>query len=122
MEEFEKWWKLYPRREHRIAAIKAWKKLQPSPLTIQKMTADLDRYRGVAWEHVPHPASYINGHRWEDERPAASNVIPLKPTGTALQQLKHAQNEAFNLTPEERKANIEKLRAIAASIAVSLNK
>jgi hypothetical protein len=113
--EFEKWYQLYPRKEHRIAAQKAWNKFNPSPATIAKMTADLDRYRGVAWERIPHPASYINGRRWEDER---ANHSQLPAAGGRVRDLQVAHREALELSPEQRRENQAKLRAIAASIQV----
>jgi hypothetical protein len=122
--EFEKWYQLYPRKEHRIAAIKAWKKLAPSPLTIQKMTADLDRYRGVAWEHIPHPASYINGRRWEDEREGQridrDNAYNATGGGgrSALYDLNAAGRQAAEMTSEERQRNIQKFKEIVKSLNV----
>jgi len=71
--EFDEFWKAYPRKCDKQRARKAWAKLRPPPLK-----AILD---ALAWQRelpdwckengafVPYPASYLNGRRWEDERP-----------------------------------------------------
>lgn len=80
---FPKFWKLYPNKKGKAAAEKAWKKL--------KVTADLfgQIAEGLAaqvvceaWvkdvgQFIPHPATWLNGKRWEDEVKVASNVHPF---------------------------------------------
>ena len=71
---------MYPNKKGKAAAEKAWKKL--------KVTADLfgQIAEGLAaqvvceaWvkdggQFIPHPATWLNGKRWEDEVKVASNV------------------------------------------------
>jgi len=80
---FPKFWKMYPNKKGKSAAEKAWKKL--------KVTADLfgQIAEGLAaqvvceaWvkdggQFIPHPATWLNGKRWEDEVKVASNVHPF---------------------------------------------
>lgn len=80
---FPKFWKIYPNKKGKAAAEKAWKKL--------KVTADLfgQIAEGLAaqvvceaWvkdggQFIPHPATWLNGKRWEDEVKVASNVHPF---------------------------------------------
>lgn len=80
---FPKFWKIYPNKKGKAAAEKAWKKL--------KVTADLFSQiaEGLAaqvvceaWvkdggQFIPHPATWLNGKRWEDEVKVASNVHPF---------------------------------------------
>lgn len=80
---FPKFWKMYPNKKGKAAAEKAWKKL--------KVTTDLFRQiaEGLAaqvvceaWvkdggQFIPHPATWLNGKRWEDEVKVASNVHPF---------------------------------------------
>ncbi|MFI8394175.1 MULTISPECIES: YdaU family protein [Pseudomonas] len=80
---FPKFWKMYPNKKGKAAAEKAWKKL--------KVTADLfgQIAEGLAaqvvceaWvkdggQFIPHPATWLNGKRWEDEVKVASNVHPF---------------------------------------------
>lgn len=80
---FPKFWKMYPNKKGKAAAEKAWRKL--------KVTADLfgQIAEGLAaqvvceaWvkdggQFIPHPATWLNGKRWEDEVKVASNVHPF---------------------------------------------
>ena len=80
---FPKFWKMYPNKKGKAAAEKAWKKL--------KVTADLfgqiaeglaaqvvcEAWVKDAGQFIPHPATWLNGKRWEDEVKVASNVHPF---------------------------------------------
>lgn len=71
-EGFAEWYALYQRKDARTAAVKAWRNLAPSPELQETMKAALRRWR---WnpdrERNPHPATWINGRRWEDESVSA---------------------------------------------------
>jgi hypothetical protein len=75
---FDTFWAAYPRKENKAAAVKAWDKLAPDDGTRQAITGALAWQRALPrWlesggQYVPHPATYLNGRRWEDERPAES--------------------------------------------------
>jgi hypothetical protein len=83
-EGFDEFWRTYPRRVARKAALVAWAKLAPQNGLVERICAALakqvDAYRAThdiprdKWEHFPHPASWLNGHRWEDE-----DVTPTVP-------------------------------------------
>lgn len=75
---FEDFWNLWP-TGHKVAkedAIKAWKKLRVDDELFSKMAAALSwQKQSKSWtesggKYIPHPATWLNGHRWEDERPA----------------------------------------------------
>lgn len=72
---FDEFWKRYPRKENKPGAFKAWKALAPAPPLIEVIFAAIDkqRRRGCLEPRtvdgrstIPHPASWLNGHRWED--------------------------------------------------------
>lgn len=70
-EWFDRFWKLYPRRTNRRQAVKAWDKLKPD-LELCKVMADAIRaqMRSEQWrdpQHIPHPSTWLNGERWNDE-------------------------------------------------------
>jgi DNA replication protein DnaC len=71
--EFESFWKLYPRRVARMAAIKAWRKLPPPEraLALAAIEAHVNYWRQAERdpERIPHASTWLNGRRWEDELP-----------------------------------------------------
>lgn len=70
---FELFWEMYPRKEARGEALKAWQALNPSLELETDILAHVQKRR-ECWEwtkeggrYVPHAASFLNQHRWEDE-------------------------------------------------------
>lgn len=70
---FDRFWKLYPRKTAKQDARKAWAKLK---VTDELFTLITDGLAGQvvcqAWTKdggafIPHPATWLNGRRWEDE-------------------------------------------------------
>ena len=71
---FDEFWDSYPkvRRQGKAAAEKAWKKLEPAPDLQQTIIQSVMRKRAGPWknkdpQYIPHPSTYLNGRRWEDE-------------------------------------------------------
>lgn len=68
---FERFWEVWPRKVAKQAAQKAWDKLQLDPLTdaIIGAVRKQERYQwqGKDRKYIPHPASWLNAGRWEDE-------------------------------------------------------
>lgn len=75
-EDFEQWYLAYPRHEGKQSAIKAWNKAikEKALPSVQSLLASLEWQKDLAqWQDkqfVPLPASYLNGRRWQDEKPA----------------------------------------------------
>lgn len=67
---FEQFWQAYPRKVSRQNAIKAFAKVDVS---IDILLASLEKQKGSEqWQKdggqfIPHPATWLNGRRWEDE-------------------------------------------------------
>lgn len=82
---FARFWAAYPRHENIVAAIRAWDKLAPDLELCRVMsTALVNQRRSEQWlkdggQFIPQPATWINGHRWEDEPPVALQVEPPSP-------------------------------------------
>lgn len=68
--EFLEFWNLYPKKKKKKEALNAWLKVAPpiqpvlNAIMWQKQQQDWVKEDG---KFIPHPATYINGHRWEDE-------------------------------------------------------
>jgi len=65
---WEEFWKAYPRKTAKQAALKAWKKVKVTDLPA--LMVSLEDHKGSEqWQRgiIPHPATWLNGRRWEDE-------------------------------------------------------
>jgi hypothetical protein len=77
--EFIRFWQAYPRKVAKARAAKAWQKLAPDQALVATM------HEALAWQQeqpqwlkdegafIPHPASWLNGRRWEDDRPTTTS-------------------------------------------------
>lgn len=80
---FDRFWKLYPKQRDRQKALKAWNKLKPNAALQETMLASLARHvashdwRKDGGQYIPHPTTWLNGQRWEDE---VGNPSPLGPS------------------------------------------
>ena len=74
-ERFEVFWKAYPKRIKRLDAEKAWQKLKVDDALLATILAALEvQKRSPQWnkadkQYIPYPATWLNGHCWEDEVP-----------------------------------------------------
>lgn len=77
---FPTFWKLYPNKKGKLAAEKAWAKLKVTETLFAMIVDGLARQVICeAWvkdggKFIPHPASWLNGKRWEDEIKPSGNV------------------------------------------------
>lgn len=80
---FSSFWQEYPNRVGKGAALKAWQKLNPDEATVEAIFAALKWQRHQdAWtkdggKFIPHPSTWLNARRWEDERPSRAVEKPL---------------------------------------------
>jgi len=70
---FDDFWKLYPRKQAKVDAQKAWKQKKCADLirfdTILKaLKKQIDTlWRDKSKDHIPLPATWLRGERWDDE-------------------------------------------------------
>jgi hypothetical protein len=83
--EFVAFYQAYPRKVARPIACAAWQKLNPDADMVARIMEGLQRslpgWQQRDVEFIPHPATWLNQHRWEDEgvpavfsRPPPKNV------------------------------------------------
>lgn len=71
--DFEVFWAAYPRKQAKGNARRAWKKIRPGKALLAKILIAIEEQRGTEqWtrnrgQFIPHPATWLNGERWEDE-------------------------------------------------------
>lgn len=76
---FTEFWQAYPRKVGKGAAEKAWAKLNPDLRTVLSALAWQSRQDGWTKDQgafIPHPATYLNQRRWDDEKPATTTTQP----------------------------------------------
>jgi hypothetical protein len=109
---FEQFYMAYPKKKARRAAERAWMKLNPSIEVIQTILTALEKHKqSEDWKkengkYIPHPATWLNGRRWEDEISKAATI----PTGLIpennkmkelFRQMEAAQEEATGVDPRQ---------------------
>lgn len=80
--DWQTFWNEYPRKTGKQNAEKAWSKL--SATDRQSALAQIDMHihhwdvSGTSPQFIPHPATWLNGRRWEDELPTikSKNTAP----------------------------------------------
>lgn len=75
---FDDFWLNYPRKVAKQDALKAWRRIKAPPDLRSVILASLHKHKqSQEWQKdggqfVPHPATWLNGRRWEDEVSAPS--------------------------------------------------
>lgn len=78
---FEQFWKTYPRKVGKDAAMRAFAKRKPDADLLAEMLAAIgEQARSAAWvkdggQFIPHPSTWLNEGRWQDEHGGASNEV-----------------------------------------------
>ena len=73
VEEFDEFWKQYPRKVAKGDARKAWMQTAKIRPMLQVLLAALEAQKGQEqWlkdggQYIPHPATWLRGERWDDE-------------------------------------------------------
>lgn len=88
---FDEFWAAYPRKTSKQAAQKAWKKINANDELFAEIMKSVEAQS--AWpqwtkddgQFIPHPSTWLNNKRWEDEPPA-------------LQQSKHTGFDSRDYT------------------------
>jgi hypothetical protein len=102
---FKEFWDAYPKKVGKGAAEKSYKKIKPdSDLQERIMGAIYDAKKSKDWkkdngQYIPHPATWLNQKRWEDEL----DPEPEPPDGTP-------QPIAFNPQMEIARQAMEAIR------------
>jgi len=75
---FDIFWRAYPRHVAKQNAVRAFAKLNPNDELLSIILKDIKTRKSTeAWkkdggQFIPHPATYLNGKRWEDDIPVDS--------------------------------------------------
>ena len=69
--EFNEWYEKYPRKVSKQKAKQSYLKLKPNLKTLLKALSwqiKSDEWQDANGKFIPHPSTYLNQQRWEDER------------------------------------------------------
>ena len=81
-QDFEAFWQAYPRKVGKDAAFRVWKRKRhelPPPAELAAILArqcHCEQWQRDGGQYIPHPATWLNGGRWQDElEPPAAPVM-----------------------------------------------
>ena len=78
---FEMFWSAYPRKVAKKDAERAWKKLNPNDDLLRVMLSAIRKAsQSIQWRkdggtYIPHPSTWLNNRRWEDETPGGTDAM-----------------------------------------------
>ena len=69
---FDIFWKAYPRKTNKTFAKRVFDKIKVDGQLLQKMIQAINAQKQSVWkdkdpQYIPHPSTWLNGERWEDE-------------------------------------------------------
>lgn len=76
---FDRFWKAYPRHQAKPTALRAFERLNPDEGLLETMLKAIDiQKQSDQWvkddgRFIPHPATWLNQRRWEDEIKEVNN-------------------------------------------------
>ena len=110
VEAFEMFWSLCVRRVAKKDARRAWARIPAAKYP--DVIAAAEQWRRI-WlkqeiEFIPHPATWLNGERWEDEIPVANRISCAAHVVATLPP----QGEKTPM-PDGIRATIHKMRGVA---------
>lgn len=84
--QFARFWSAYPNLSSKQDAIAAWKRLNPDEALVETILAAIAAQK--TWRQwrdgvYPHPATWLNGRRWDDEEPPEGERNSHHPSRTA---------------------------------------
>lgn len=104
--EYNAFYARYPRKEGKKAALKAFMRLNPDKELLARIVADVSkRYAHTETRFIPHPATYLNGRRWEDEHlpPGQAAARPLTGVAMVKDLMREREDARASSRREEKK-------------------
>lgn len=80
---FDRFWDAYPRKTAKAPARKAFDRLKPDGVLLETMLHAIEAHKASEqWtrdggQFIPHPATWLNQRRWEDELEAPSEAVKV---------------------------------------------
>lgn len=106
-EQFEQWWQRYPRRKGKGQARKAFR-AAAKRVGYQRLCEATEAFardcesKQTDIQYIPHPATWLNGERWDDEPDRASS-----PNGKTEQTIRSLEEWLFDTAGTSAVSNTE---------------
>ncbi len=100
-ENFQAFWNCYPRKVGKGNAKKSWDKIKSPKPTIEEILESVEQHKqGRDWakddgDFIPHPSTWLNQRRWDDE------VTPAEIVDSELARLNALREEIKNADGEK---------------------
>lgn len=117
-DRFERFWMAYPRKVGKDAARKAFVKRKPDEALLTtmfyaiKIQSHSEDWRKDGGQFIPHPSTWLNEGRWQDEGVALPSEAP-RPTYIAPPPMTAEEREASDAARKRVMAARQPLRQIA---------
>lgn len=97
--EFSQFWDAYPKKVAKANAQKAWERQKPDLAEVLKAVECCkasDQWRQE--QYIPHPATWINGRRWEDELQFTRGTVVANQPKPGDRRTRYRMGEVFDAT------------------------
>lgn len=116
LDGFSDFWSRYPRKSGKGAAEQSWARLDAASrrAVMERMVSFSEEWAGRASEDLkfcPHPATWLNQRRWEDEGFVEPPPPPLTPEEIAKEEERRYWAERLKASEDEEKAERARLLA-----------
>ena len=112
---FDEFWKTYPKKAGKDAARKAFAKRKPSRELLDQMLASIreqvktDAWRKDGGQYIPHPATWLNEGRWQDETTVDLSVQAGIDAAEATRREREARDKGAGPPPANIRAELASL-------------
>lgn len=98
-DEFEKLWEIYPNKQGKQHAYRAYeraRKRKQNPVTYEQVKAGIEQYceyiaaKGISKQYIKHGSTYFSGAEWENEY----DLTPMMQTPTYYKQDNQMQTDS----------------------------
>ncbi len=104
---FLTFWAKYPRKVAKLAAFKAWNRLNLKVEDEMRISYYIKVHDWPEGKFIPYPATFLNGHRWEDEE------TPVRCGGMQLHRELYIEPERWDLRlTVEEEAELDRLKGL----------
>ena len=105
MDYFDTFWNLYPRKVAKVVAHQKSKKIQPEewPNVINGLKKYINAWNGTDRQFIPHPATWLNQRRWEDEIEDTKQVQQESALYTFIKAVRNQNNKVLPDLPHDIK-------------------